>query len=126
MSDAEKPFDRNAVTMPLAIPILLTTDMERAAKTYEAAGFDVIRPVADYAILRRAGIEIHISKVSMIPEPHCVAAYLRVDDASAWFDAFGPAEVRKRIAPKDKPWGLKEAHIIDLDGNLLTIGQPLD
>lgn len=126
MSDAVKPFDRKALVVPLAIPILLTTDMERAAKTYAAAGFDVIRPAAEYAILRRAGVEIHISKVGLIPALHCVAAYLRVDDASDWFDAFGPAEVGKRIAPKDKPWGLKEAHIIDLDGNLLTIGQPLD
>ncbi|HPG89990.1 MAG TPA: VOC family protein [Hyphomicrobium sp.] len=125
MTKASPPFDRTKIVVPLAIPILASTDLERASKTYAAAGFEVIRPAPDYAILRRAGVELHMSKVSFIPEPHCIAAYIRVDDADTWFAAFESADVNKRIAPKDKPWGLREAHIIDLDGNLVTIGQPL-
>ncbi|MGQ0456019.1 MAG: bleomycin resistance protein [Hyphomicrobium sp.] len=125
MSEQSKPYDRAAVAIPLAIPILISTNMTRSAATYAAAGFNVIRPSPDYAILRRDGVELHISHVQLIPEPHCVAAYLRVADLEPWHRAFQQAQFSKILPPKDKPWGMREIHTIDSDGNLLNVGQPL-
>jgi catechol 2,3-dioxygenase-like lactoylglutathione lyase family enzyme len=118
-------FDRTTVTVPLAIPVLLTTDIKRAAETYAGIGFDVIEAAHNYLVLRREGVELHISHVAHIPEPHCVSAYIRVADVAQWHSAFTNGRAKRLSAPADKPWGLREFHFIDEDGNLLNVGQIL-
>ncbi|WP_052699152.1 VOC family protein [Hyphomicrobium sp. 99] len=113
------------VAVPLAIPVLLSTNIERSVETYDSKGFNIVRAAHNYLILRRRAVEVHVSSVAHIPEPHCVAAYIRVADVDEWYSAFknGPAKRLSEIS--DKPWGMREFHFIDDDGNLLNIGQML-
>jgi len=114
-----------SVAVPLAIPVLLSTNIERSVETYDSKGFNIVRAAHNYLILRRHSVEVHVSSVAHIPEPHCVSAYVRVADVDEWYSAFknGPAKRLSEIA--DKPWGMREFHFIDDDGNLLNIGQIL-
>ncbi len=113
------------VAVPLAIPVLVSTDIERAAGTYDSKGFSVINAAHNYLILRRCAVEIHVSSVTHIPEPHCVSAYIRVNDVDEWHLAFKNGPAKRLSEVEDKPWGMREFHFIDDDGNLLNIGQML-
>jgi catechol 2,3-dioxygenase-like lactoylglutathione lyase family enzyme len=122
MTEREDAFDRTAVIAPLAIPVLLTTDIERSKSTYAAIGFTVTDTGHPYLIVRGFGVEFHVSKVDLIPEPHCVSAYLRVPEVAPLYEAFKKVD-GVLAAPVSKPWGLREFHFIDPDGNLLNIGE---
>ncbi|WP_371199601.1 VOC family protein [Hyphomicrobium sp. MC1] len=66
-----------------------------------------------------------MSSVTHIPEPHCVSAYIRVSDVDDWHAAFKNGRAKRLSTVEDKPWGMREFHFIDDDGNLLNIGQML-
>lgn len=113
------------VAVPLAIPVLISTDIARASETYASKGFSVVNAAHNYLILRRHAVELHISSVTHIPEPHCVSAYIRVSDVDDWHAAFKNGRAKRLSTVEDKPWGMREFHFIDDDGNLLNIGQML-
>ncbi|MBS0253022.1 MAG: VOC family protein [Proteobacteria bacterium] len=114
-----------SVAVPLAIPVLISIDMVRASETYASKGFSVVNAAHNYLILRRHNVELHISGVTHIPEPHCVSAYIRVSDVDDWHIAFNNGRAKRLSTVEDKPWGMREFHFIDDDGNLLNIGQML-
>ncbi len=116
---------RSGVAVPLAIPVLISTNIERAADTYGSKGFNVVNAAHNYLILRRRAVEMHVSSVTHIPEPHCVSAYIRVADVDEWHAAFKRGPAKRLSELEDKPWGMREFHFIDDDGNLLNIGQML-
>lgn len=113
------------VAVPLAIPVLISTDIARASETYASKGFSVVNAAHNYLILRRRTVELHMSSVTHIPEPHCVSAYIRVSDVDDWHAAFKNGRAKRLSTVEDKPWGMREFHFIDDDGNLLNIGQML-
>jgi hypothetical protein len=117
--------NRDGVAVPLAIPVLVSTDIERAAGTYDSKGFAVVHAAHNYLILRRRSVELHVSSVAQIPEPQCVSAYIRVRDVDEWYSAFKKGPSKRLSEVLDKPWGMREFHFIDDDGNLLNIGQML-
>jgi catechol 2,3-dioxygenase-like lactoylglutathione lyase family enzyme len=118
-------LQRAGVIVPLAIPVLISTDVKRAAETYGSKGFAVVNAAHNYLILRRHTIELHMSGVTIIPEPHSVSAYIRVGDVDEWHAAFKNGNAKRLSGVEDKPWGMREFHFIDDDGNLLNIGQML-
>ncbi|RUO98619.1 VOC family protein [Hyphomicrobium sp.] len=111
------------IAVPLAIPVLISTNISRAADTYGSKGFAVINAAHNYLILRRRAVELHVSSVTQIPEPHCVSAYVRVADVDEWHAAFRNGAAKRLSPVEDKPWGMREFHFVDEDGNLLNIGQ---
>jgi hypothetical protein len=113
----------SGVAVPLAIPVLISTDVTRAAETYLNKGFSVVNAAHNYLILRRRSVELHVSGVTQIPEPYCVSAYIRVGDVDEWHAAFQRGRSRRLSPVEDKPWGMREFHFIDEDGNLLNIGE---
>ena len=117
---------RAGVAVPLAIPVLISTDIERASETYGSKGFTVVNAAHNYLILRRRAVELHVSGVTHIPEPHCVSAYIRVNDVDDWHAAFKNGNAKRLSELEDKPWGMREFHFVDDDGNLLNIGQMLE
>ncbi len=125
MTTISEPFDRNRIAVPLAIPNLISTDLTRATDTDAAAGFTIFRPAIEYAILQRDGIGLHISHVALTPTPQSVTSYLRVANVERWYTAFETSHASKRAPPNGKPWGMRECHVIDSEGNFSTIGQPL-
>lgn len=116
---------RAGVAVPLAIPVLISTDISRASETYGSKGFAVANATHNYLILRRRAVELHISAVTQIPEPQCVSAYIRVTDVDEWHSAFKNGKAKRLSKVEDKPWGMREFHFVDDDGNLLNIGQIL-
>ncbi|MFT3732542.1 MAG: VOC family protein [Hyphomicrobium sp.] len=115
----------SGVIVPLAIPVLISTDIAHAAETYASKGFTVVNAAHNYLILRRNAVELHVSGVTQVPEPQCVCAYIRVNDVDTWHAAFRNGPAKRLSEVEDKPWGLREFHFIDDDGNLLNIGQML-
>lgn len=115
-----------------AIPILVSRDITKSVDFYQNLGFESTYPVdstADYAILHRGSLEIHLSFFpDIVPSESYLACYLRVtqvDELFQEFQALGmPTEGIPRLGClEDKPWGMREFYIIDPDGNLLKIGQ---
>lgn len=120
--------------MDVAIPILPSGDLDRTTAFYDALGFTVrgrYPAPHDYLILRRGDVELHFVQLpDVVPEQSIAACYLRVDDATAVHTAFSratlPSQGIPRLSPlEDKPWGMREFHVVDPDGTLLRVGQSL-
>lgn len=118
--------------MNLAIPILPSTDLDRTTEFYAQLGFAVAGRYPapdDYLIVRRDGIELHFWQAGdIVPDRSIAACYLRVHDVDAllndWRQAGLPAQGIPRLSGvEDKPWGMREFHIVDHDGTLLRVGQ---
>lgn len=43
-------------------------------------------------------------------------------DVDALHAEFAGAGAKIRMAPKDMPWGIREMHVSDLDGNVIRFG----
>lgn len=43
-------------------------------------------------------------------------------DVDALHAEFAGADAKIRMAPKDMPWGIREMHVADLDGNVIRFG----
>ena len=76
-------------------------------------------------------MEIHFfGQPDLVPAKSSAGCYVRVSDAAAWHRAFAGAGLPRtglpRLTdPEAKPWGLLEFALVDADGNLVRIGQPL-
>jgi catechol 2,3-dioxygenase-like lactoylglutathione lyase family enzyme len=115
-----------------AIPILVSRDIAKSIDFYQKLGFEShypINPNADYAILYRGSLEIHLSFFpDIVPSASYLACYLRVSQVDELFQEFQsiglPTDGIPRIGSvENQPWGLREFYIVDPDGNLLKIGQ---
>lgn len=118
--------------MNLAIPILPSTDLDRTTDFYSRLGFAVVGRYPapdDYLIVRRDAIELHFRQVDdIVPERSISACYLRVHDVDAMLSDLQPAGlpavgIPRLSSAEDKPWGMREFHIVDHDGTLLRVGQ---
>lgn len=84
-----------------------------------------------YAILARETVELHFfTHPALRPAESSAMCYIRVSDVESIYRAFASAELPPRGIPRrdpleEKPWGMREFAIVDPDGNLLRIGQPL-
>lgn len=119
--------------MNLAIPILPSRSLTNTLGFYQRLGFDgqILGPGDAYAILSRGTLELHFFTHRELSPPESFAGcYLRVDDVETIHHTFATAQLPHtgipRIDPLEtKPWGMREFAIVDPDGNLLRIGQPL-
>lgn len=115
----------------LAIPILPCRSVSATTEFYRQLGFEGgahgFDP--DYAILKRGTIELHFFvHAELDPDGSSAGCYIRVSDVQSLYEASLasglPSFGRPRMHPlEDKPWGLKEFAVVDLDGNLLRIGE---
>jgi len=118
-----------------AIPILVSRDIPKSVEFYQKLGFESTYPVdstADYAILCRGALEIHLSFFpDIVPSESYLACYLRVTQVDELFQELQALELPTEGIPRigfleDKPWGMREFYIVDPDGNLLKIGQVVE
>ena len=116
----------------IAIPILPSRSLSDTLAFYRRLGFDgEIHNHGDYAILTRGRVELHFfTHQELRPAESDAMCYIRVSDADGLYRAFASAELPRKGIPRqdvleDKPWGMREFAIVDLDGNLLRIGQTL-
>ena len=115
----------------LAIPTLPCHSVSATVAFYKSLGFDggAHESNDEYAILRRGAIELHFfTHKELVPADSSAGCYIRVLDVEDIFRSFSNSQLPCKGIPRmdaleDKPWGLREFAIVDLDGNLLRIGQ---
>lgn len=115
----------------VAIPTLPSRSVPTTVAFYERLGFSggphPSNP--EYAILRRGTVELHFfTHRSLDPATSSAGCYIRVADVESVYRAFALAQLPRIGIPRmdvleDKPWGLREFAVVDLDGNLLRVGQ---
>jgi catechol 2,3-dioxygenase-like lactoylglutathione lyase family enzyme len=115
----------------LAIPILPCRSVGATVAFYKRLGFEggAHEDNADYAILQRGAVELHFfAHKALVPFESFAGCYIRVLDVESMYRACLTSELPHHGIPRidaleDKPWGMREFAIVDLDGNLLRIGQ---
>jgi catechol 2,3-dioxygenase-like lactoylglutathione lyase family enzyme len=122
-----RPYD-------LAIPILACRSVSATVAFYKQLGFagGAHEDNADYAILQRGAVELHFfAHKALVPADSFAGCYIRVLDVESMYRACLTSELPRHGIPRmdaleDKPWGMREFAIVDLDGNLLRIGQIIE
>jgi catechol 2,3-dioxygenase-like lactoylglutathione lyase family enzyme len=126
-------------TYPLAgecvAPVLPMRDADATAAFYARIGFDEVRrhgEPARYLIVRRGWMELHFfSHPGCDPATSIAGAYMRVSDVDRFTAGFGTVAgsvghgAPRYLPPEDKPWGMRQAALVDPDGNLIQFGTPL-
>jgi catechol 2,3-dioxygenase-like lactoylglutathione lyase family enzyme len=112
--------------------VLAVHDVKASAKFYvEKLGFEVVSEPAGWIFVKRDNVMIMLGECpDDMPASdlgcHSYFAYLRVEDADAWF-----AEIKSKRAEmlsqiEDKPWGMREFAVRTPDGHRITIGQRIE
>jgi catechol 2,3-dioxygenase-like lactoylglutathione lyase family enzyme len=110
-------------------PILPARDIAATEAFWQRLGFATIYIDADYLLQKREGAEVHFFRhPDFDPATNDHGAYLRPSDIDAldaeWAALGLPATGIPRLErAADKPWGMRELALLDLDGNLIRAGQ---
>ena len=118
----------------LAIPILPSRSIPATVAFYHRLGFQggAHEFNGDYAILSRGAVELHFFRhPALVPAESSARCYVRVLDVQSIYQAFTSSGLPNTGIPRmdtleDKPWGLREFAVVDLDGNLLRIGEVIN
>lgn len=113
------------------IPILPSKSIDDTVAFYRQLGFEGGAHPHDtkYAMLRRGSIELHFfAHKELVPAESYAGCYVRVTDVESIFQQFSEAALPKAGIPRmekleNKPWGLREFAVVDLNGSLIRIGQ---
>jgi catechol 2,3-dioxygenase-like lactoylglutathione lyase family enzyme len=118
----------------IAVPTLPARDMEATLAFYGGLGFEAVYRTPDpegYAILRLGTLELHFFRwPGLDPESTYTGCYLRVSNVDKLYSQFAAARLPARGIPsmsgiEKKFFGMREFRLIDPDGNLLRIGEPI-
>ena len=110
-------------------PILPARDLAATEAFWQRLGFHTEYLDAEYLLMKRDGAEVHFfAHPALDPAANDHGAYLRPADITAlhaeWSALDLPATGIPRYHPlADKPWGMAELALIDLNGNLIRAGQ---
>ena len=95
---------------------------------YEKLGFICAHdqpPPDSFLFMIRGGIQLQFFEAPGIDgEIRDHTCYFYVDDLEATYRAFAAAKVGKLMPIEQKPWGFPEFVLVDLNGNMLTVGSP--
>jgi catechol 2,3-dioxygenase-like lactoylglutathione lyase family enzyme len=112
----------------LAVPTLPMRNAEETRAFYEKLGFICAHqqdPPDSFLFMMRNGIQLQFFESpgidGTIRDHTC---YIYVDDLNATYNAFAAAKVGKLMPIEQKPWGVPEFVLIDVNGNLLRVGSP--
>ncbi len=100
------------------IPILPSRSLAATEVFYHTLGFTTVNVYPNYLLMAREACELHFFLHREIdPAANDHGAYIRID---------GPADLPAGRVLETKPWGVRECHIMDPDGNLLRFGAYLE
>ena len=117
--------------MDLAIPILPCRVIADTVAFYRLLGFTPTYEDANYVILRRGSTELHFFRLAELdPATSYSGCYIRTLAVEALYAAFARAGLSSTGIPRldpiaTKPWGMREFALVDRDGNLVRVGQPI-
>ncbi len=121
-------------TQDMAIPTLPSRSIQDTVAFYRRLGFEgeIWGEPYRYAILTRGKLELHFfTHPELRPAESSAGCYLRVLDVESVYRAFALAQLPAQGIPRmdtleNKPWGMREFAVVDPDGNLLRVGQPVE
>jgi hypothetical protein len=109
-----------------AIPKLASLDIERSVTFFEQLGFTRTAVYDTVAMVSRDNVDIHFWLTDDPAIPKLTGCRVNVDGIDALYDEFRLLDIIHPNDPLgDKPWGLREFSILDVDGNLLTFSGPI-
>ncbi|MFN3672978.1 MAG: bleomycin resistance protein [Bosea sp. (in: a-proteobacteria)] len=145
---SEKPQPDRPSAGECVAPVLPMRDAETTAAFYARLGFHESRRYGEpvrYLVVRRGWMELHFfSHPTCDPATSIAGAFIRVSDVdrfTAGFESVAGAasgsvagaasgsvagaasgSVPRYLAPDDKPWCMRQAALVDPDGNLIQFG----
>ena len=118
----------------IAIPIMPARDLAETIDFYKALDFALAYRHAEldeYIILRRGPLELQFFQWPDLDiQTSFTGCYLRVADVDAIYQSFAGARLPARGTPslggiKRRAWGMREFNLVDCNGNLLRVGEPI-
>lgn len=115
-------------------PILPSRDLDATSTFYQRLGFSEAArfEVEGYSIIVRDEVEVHFfCHPEHDPDTSEHGAFVRVADAMKLSESYEllnlPTEGYPRFTKaENKPWGICELEVVDVDGNLLRMGHIVD
>lgn len=105
--------------------------LDATERFYAALGFVTTFKDDGWMILKRGPLELEFfPHPELDPKTSWFSACVRVDDVDALHAAWssvglGTHGIPRLTPPRDEPWGLRQANLVDEDGSLLRIIRPL-
>ena len=107
-----------------AIPVLPSLDFAETRRFYEGLlGFSLVYEAGGRVILRRGPIELHFWLTDHREFCENSSCYIRGGGIDALYEEFRGKGVPGLGAYEVRPWGMKEFHLLDPHGNLLSFGR---
>jgi DNA-binding MarR family transcriptional regulator len=109
-------------------PIFPVKDLAAALVHYRTLGFKTSSYDSGYGFADRDGLSLHLAIDPEHDSAHTAAsAYLYVRDADALYEEWNQPGIGGRTNPVEStPYELREGSHIDLDGNLIRFGSPIE
>ncbi|MCH8315834.1 MAG: VOC family protein [Planctomycetes bacterium] len=107
---------------------LVTTDMARAVRFYEALGFRRLLggPEASFTSFAVGGNYLNLTaKTTATPLPAWGRVIFYVPDVDAFYNRTTRAGLSPQFAPRNAEWGERFFHLSDPDGHELSFAHPL-
>ena len=107
---------------------LVTADMVRAVRFYEALGFRRLLggPEASFTSFAVGGNYLNLAaKTIATPLPAWGRIIFYVTDVDAFYDRATGAGLSPQFAPRNAEWGERYFHLSDPDGHELSFARPL-
>lgn len=109
---------RSLTPMAQPVPELPVSDVERAQQHYrDALGFDVgwLYPDKEIGAVSRGNVAIFFRKRTRPFEP--AVHWVFAEDIDATYDEFRSSGAKIVEPLEEKPWGLRQFTVEDIDGN---------
>ncbi|MEL6524320.1 MAG: VOC family protein [Chloroflexota bacterium] len=116
------------VTFKRTTPVLASLDLSATEAWYkEKMGFDTWAMHPNYLIMYREGFLLHFWLTDNKAFAENTSCYVDVEGIDAWYEACQEAEiVHPNGTLQNHDYGMREFSILDLHGNLIRFGQPVD
>ncbi|MDF3820732.1 VOC family protein [Leptospira sp. 96542] len=110
-----------------SIPQLPSLDLQKSKIFYEEKlGFKTLKQYDDIFLLEKDGFELHLWLCDDPTIPQNSSVYFHVENIDSMYADYNQKGiVHKNAHLMDKPWGMREFCVLDLDGNLLKFGQKI-
>jgi uncharacterized glyoxalase superfamily protein PhnB len=111
--------------------VLAVHNVRESARFYvDVLGFAIVSNLGGWIFVKKDNCMIMLGECPNDMHPselgcHSYFAYLRVDDADAYYAQLQRAGAESLGGIADKPWGMREFSVKTPDGHRLTIGQTI-